>query len=53
MAREIRSTALAYVREEDRQQTLAAGYEMHVKKPVEPYSLAEAVARLGKRSNHH
>lgn len=43
----------AYVREEDRLRTLAAGYEMHVKKPVEPYSLAEAVARLGKRSNHH
>ena len=43
----------AYVREEDRLRTLAAGYEMHVKKPVEPYSLAEAVARLGKRSNHN
>ena len=43
----------AYVREEDRLRTLAAGYEMHVKKPVEPYSLAEAVARLGKRSNNN
>lgn len=43
----------AYVREEDRLRTLAAGYEMHVRKPVEPYSLAEAVARLGKRSNHN
>ncbi|HKR61029.1 MAG TPA: ATP-binding protein [Pyrinomonadaceae bacterium] len=41
----------AYVREEDRLQTLAAGYEMHVKKPVEPFKLAEAVARLGKRSS--
>jgi CheY-like chemotaxis protein len=43
----------AYVREEDRLHTLAAGYEMHVKKPVEPYSLAEAVVRLGKRSNNN
>lgn len=33
-----------YVREEDRVRTLSAGYEMHVKKPVEPYTLAEAVA---------
>jgi PAS domain S-box-containing protein len=41
----------AYVREEDRLRTLAAGYEMHVKKPVEPFKLAEAVARLGKRSS--
>ena len=41
----------AYVREEDRLRSLAAGYEMHVKKPVEPFTLAEAVARLGKRSS--
>lgn len=41
----------AYVREEDRLRTLSAGYEMHVKKPVEPYTLAQAVARLGKRSS--
>ena len=41
----------AYFREEDRLRSLAAGYEMHVKKPVEPFTLAEAVARLGKRSS--
>ncbi len=40
----------AYVREEDRLRSLAAGYEMHVKKPVEPFILAEAVARLAKRN---
>jgi PAS domain S-box-containing protein len=40
----------AYVREEDRLRSLAAGYEMHVKKPVEPFTLAEAVARLAKRN---
>ncbi len=39
----------AYVREEDRLRSIAAGYEMHVKKPVEPFTLAEAVARLAKR----
>ena len=39
----------AYVRQEDQQRTIAAGYAMHLKKPVEPFSLAEAVARLGKR----
>lgn len=39
----------AYVRDEDQRRTIAAGYAMHLKKPVEPFSLAEAVARLGKR----
>lgn len=41
----------AYAREDDRLRSLAAGYEMHVKKPVEPQALAEAVARLGKRKD--
>jgi CheY-like chemotaxis protein len=39
----------AYVREDDRVRSLAAGYAMHVRKPVEPRMLAEAVARLVKR----
>ena len=43
----------AYAREEDQLRTRSAGYEMHVKKPVEPYTLAEAVARLGKRSSRN
>ena len=29
----------AYVREEDQRRTIAAGYAMHLKKPVEPFSL--------------
>lgn len=41
----------AYVREDDRVRSLAAGYEMHVRKPVEPRTLAEAVARLVKRNS--
>ena len=36
----------ALVRAEDRRQTLAAGFQMHVPKPVEPVALSAAVARL-------
>jgi CheY-like chemotaxis protein len=33
-------------RDDDRQRAVAAGFEMHVTKPVEPGSLVAAVARL-------
>lgn len=36
----------AYAGEEDRRQSFAAGYEMHVPKPVEPARLAAVVANL-------
>jgi PAS domain S-box-containing protein len=35
-----------YAREEDRRKALAAGFEVHVAKPVEPTELIELVARL-------
>jgi signal transduction histidine kinase/ActR/RegA family two-component response regulator len=37
----------AFTREEDRQQALAAGFQTHLAKPVDPNALVEAVARLG------
>lgn len=40
----------AHVREEDRVQALAAGYQTHLKKPVDPTKLAAAVASLGKKT---
>ncbi|MGB9180223.1 MAG: ATP-binding protein [Pyrinomonadaceae bacterium] len=40
----------AYVREEDRLQALAAGYQTHIPKPVDPNILAAAVAGLAKRA---
>jgi len=39
----------AYAREEDRVQALAAGFQMHVAKPIEPNDLITIVARLGGR----
>jgi signal transduction histidine kinase/ActR/RegA family two-component response regulator len=39
----------AHVREEDRILALAAGYQIHLKKPVDPAKLALAVANLGKK----
>jgi signal transduction histidine kinase len=39
----------AYAREEDRRQALAAGYQMHVAKPIEPNHLITIVARLAGR----
>ena len=36
----------AYAREEDRQQLLKAGFQMHLPKPIEPVELITAVARL-------
>jgi CheY-like chemotaxis protein len=40
----------AHVREEDRILALAAGYQIHIKKPVDPTKLALAVATLGKKA---
>jgi PAS domain S-box-containing protein len=40
----------AYARSEDAQRAFAAGYQMHVTKPVEPAQLATVVANLGGRS---
>jgi signal transduction histidine kinase/ActR/RegA family two-component response regulator len=40
----------AHVREEDRVLALAAGYQIHIKKPVDPAKLALAVADLGKKA---
>jgi CheY-like chemotaxis protein len=39
----------AHARGEDRDRALAAGYAMHLAKPVEPRRLAEAVATLSGR----
>jgi PAS domain S-box-containing protein len=36
----------AYAREEDRQQSLAAGFQAHIAKPVDPSTLANEVVRL-------
>jgi PAS domain S-box-containing protein len=38
----------AYVRREDREQALSAGFHTHISKPVEPAVLAEAVAGLAR-----
>jgi signal transduction histidine kinase/ActR/RegA family two-component response regulator len=40
----------AYARTDDAQRAFAAGYQMHVAKPVEPTQLATVVANLGGRS---
>jgi PAS domain S-box len=39
----------AYIRDEDRQQALAAGYQTHIAKPVDPTTLVRAVAGLAKQ----
>ena len=36
----------AYARAEDRSRMLAAGYSMHVPKPIDPHELAGVVASL-------
>lgn len=47
--REIRAIALtAYAGARERQEILAAGFSMHVKKPVEPAALIAAVASLSR-----
>ena len=40
----------AYARDEDRARVLAAGFQRHVAKPVEPSNLAQAVASLARRT---
>ena len=37
----------AFARDEDRQAALAAGFQLHVAKPVDAMALVSAVARLG------
>jgi CheY-like chemotaxis protein len=39
----------ACVRDDERQKALAAGYHMHLAKPVHPAALARAVAALARR----
>jgi signal transduction histidine kinase/ActR/RegA family two-component response regulator len=41
----------ALARAEDRRQTEAAGYQLHMSKPVDPFELASAVARLSKSAD--
>lgn len=46
---EIPAVALtAYARAEDRSQTISAGYQIHLSKPVEPAAIAGVVANLAK-----
>jgi CheY-like chemotaxis protein len=40
----------AYARSEDRTQAIAAGYQQHAAKPIEPADLAAAVATLAGRT---
>jgi PAS domain S-box-containing protein len=40
----------AYARAEDRTQAIAAGFQMHISKPVEPAELATIVASLGRKA---
>ena len=39
----------AYARQEDRDRAIAAGFDLHLTKPVEPVAIIAAVARLGAR----
>jgi CheY-like chemotaxis protein len=39
----------AYVRPEDRERVLAAGFDQHLAKPIDPIDLAIAVAKLAQR----
>jgi CheY-like chemotaxis protein len=41
----------AYARDEDRQRALAAGFQSHLAKPVEPADLAQAIADLAPAVN--
>ena len=38
----------AFARDEDRQQALQAGFQLHLSKPIDPGLLVDAVAHLGK-----
>ena len=39
-------------RSDDRSRALAAGYQMHVVKPIDPYDLASAVEKLARSEGH-
>ena len=39
----------AYAREEDKQQALKAGFDLHLPKPIEPFQLVESIAQLIQR----
>jgi PAS domain S-box-containing protein len=39
----------AYVAEKDRLEALAAGYQMHISKPIDPAKLAATVAEMGRK----
>jgi CheY-like chemotaxis protein len=41
----------AYAREEDRKQALAAGYQMHIAKPIGAGQLVTMIAKLAGREN--
>jgi PAS domain S-box-containing protein len=43
----------AFARREDEQRALAAGYQMHIAKPVEIPRLAKAIATMGREARHH
>jgi PAS domain S-box-containing protein len=43
----------AFARVEDAQRAFAAGYQMHVAKPIEPAQLVTMVANLGGRTQEH
>jgi len=43
----------AYAKEEDRQQTLAAGFQEHLPKPVEPTKLVTVIAKLTRSIELH
>jgi CheY-like chemotaxis protein len=42
----------AYAREEDRARALAAGFQLHLAKPIAPKELAEAVASVAGRTSN-
>lgn len=49
--RQMKAIALtAYAREEDRQQALKAGFQVHITKPIDPTNLIAAVASLSGRA---
>ena len=45
-ARVVAAALTAYAGEEDRRRALAAGFQMHLAKPVEPAELVATVAKL-------
>lgn len=42
----------AYARDDDRRRALAAGYQMHIPKPIQPRDLTAALATLVERKRH-